>query len=194
MRKRNIERLLLAGMAAGMILSGCGGPEKELPEKELPEENIAGSISDGIFHSRDDLYTLSAPDDLWEVSELDGCEELRLKENPSVAITFSYLEDVPDGLMETFENEFAESFLEELSGQYQEVEKQETYPVSDHMAGFSVTMTDPEMDFAMYQLFYLAAEDEDACLITSILPANEAELLEPKVREAIESFAFVQIP
>lgn len=219
MRKQKLWRLLFAALAAGCILTGCGRKTDEMQTaaetsiqetiaeetavRETPANGISadapgaeaeefspGTITDGIFRSRNGRYTLHTPESDWEVSNLDGFNELRLRENPSVAITFSYLEDVPEGLLVTFENEFTESFIEGLRGQYEEVEKQKTYAVSDDMAGFSVTMTEAEQKYTMYQLFYLAVDTEDACMITSILPAEDAGALEPKVREAIESFAF----
>ena len=168
----------------------CGRTDILGNEDDMNSSQAPGEIREDIFYSSDGRFTLEAEDGIWEVSELDGYTELRMTENPSVAITFSYLEGVPEEILDQFETEFALSYAESLSEVYSGVVLEEFFQPDKTKAGFSLRLTEPGSGQAMYQLFYLAIEAEEGYMITSILPEEEKDRLAAEVRETIESFSF----
>ena len=105
--------------------------------------------------AQSDALALETEESIWEVSEFDGYRELRMTEDPSVAITFSYLEGVQEEILERFETEFVPGYAESLSEVYSGVVPREIFRPEAGKAGFSLILTEPDSGRAMYQLFYL---------------------------------------
>lgn len=201
-------------VCASLLFSGCGadrgsGDENSLEGGTVPAEvsteaaektetasgaevpfDLPGQIVNGIFKSADGRFTVQADEEIWEVSRLDGPFELRLSRYPACSVTFQESEQITPEQAEQFETVFAPSYAEALKADYPDARIDGIYTPRNGLSGMAITMTDPEEQFCMRQLFYLAADEQGGCLMTAILPETDADHLREDVQALMESFAF----
>lgn len=165
---------VMAFILASSVLTACGD-----------EDQI------GLYTDNNGIFTVEADENLWEMSEMDGDLQLRLKTAPSVWISFSAVDGISRESIQAFQTEFADSYVETLRESYPDVRKVKERTVNEQMAGLDVVMTDITGQYEMYQMLYLVTDGSEGYLITSTL-SKEEEAFQPEVEAVIESFQFIE--
>lgn len=170
-------------LAAAMILISCEMGEMEHSTKEQAPGTIAG----GVYLSKDGAFTVKADEKLWQVKESGGSDDLRLKKNGNVWISFMRAEGLTQGRLKNFEDTFVKDYMEGIRISYPDAEAVGIKEISANMARLDMTMSYRAGAYIMYQILYLVTDGENGYIITSTLPLDEAETLCPLIYELVES-------